>query len=83
MAIEIERRDGFTLVHTPGGGWDIHAPAKEIDLDLIRLVERRTGEDVTRWDGIERRRGAWIGWVLEREEAEAKIDREKRERLFH
>ncbi len=48
MAAEFEREDGFVLIHSEGGGWDIHAPALPIDdlepevQDLIhRLVDRR------------------------------------------
>jgi hypothetical protein len=86
MAIEIKRPDGFVLVHSPGTGWDIHAPARHINreqlADILRLVDRRTHQDLTR-DGIERRRGPWMGWVLEQHQAEAKIALEKRQRLFH
>jgi hypothetical protein len=48
MAAEFEREDGFVLVHSTAGGWDIHAPARPIDdldpevQDLVhRLVDRR------------------------------------------
>ncbi len=84
--MDFERSDGFVLVYSPGTGWDIYAPAPAIGrafADLLRLIERRIGVVPFDWDGMERRRGPWIGWVLERDEAEAKIDREKRERLFH
>ncbi len=48
MAAEFQREDGFVLIHSEGGGWDIHAPARPIEdlepdvQDLIqRLVDRR------------------------------------------
>ena len=84
--MDFDRSDGFVLVHSPGSGWDIYAPARAIGqdfADLLRLIERRIGADTFDWDGAERHRGPWIGWVLEQDEAEEKIDREKRERLFH
>lgn len=97
MSIEIERRDGFTLVHSQGGGWDIHAPARDLsDLpaELIDFVERRGGPRRIAADPSysgperrsgepERRLGAWFAWVLSSDDAEAKIELEKRERLFH
>ena len=97
MAADIERADGFTLVHSDGGGWDIHAPAPDLSdlpaelLDFIarRGGPRRTGSDEN-YDGrerrtglLERRRGPWFAWALSVEDAEPKITREKRERLFH
>jgi hypothetical protein len=72
MAAEFEREDGFVLVHSTAGGWDIHAPARPIDdldpevQDLIhRLVDRRfdvrrAGTDrrsVARPDSPDRREG--------------------------
>ncbi len=59
MTAEFEREDGFVLIHSEGGGWDIHAPALLIDdlepevQDLIHhLVDRRF--DVRR-SGADRR----------------------------
>ncbi len=97
MDFEIEREDGFVLVHSEGGGWDIHAPARDLsDLpdELVDFIQRRGGlrrcGDDRGYDGPERRSGlperrlgAWFAWVLSTEDAEAKITLEKRERLFH
>jgi hypothetical protein len=97
MAAEIEREDGFTLVHSEGGGWDIHAPSPDLSDLPAELLEyiarrggpRRTGSDPSysgperRTGPPERRLGPWFSWVLSTEDAEPKIEREKRERLFH
>ena len=97
MSIEIEREDGFVLVHSEGGGWDIHAPAPDLSSLPAELIDfiarkggpRRTGSDPNyagqeRRTGLpERRLGAWFAWVLSTEDAEDKITLEKRERLFH
>ena len=92
MPGEIEREDGFFLVHSGAGGWDIHAPAPDIsDLELPQEIldllephepERRLGADPNR-DGVERRKGHWFAWAEDLDTAEAKIADEKRRQLFH
>lgn len=98
MDYEIDRDDGFIVTMSPGGGWDIHAPAPDVsDLprELRHLVERRvgvrrrvqslfyTGPERRGKNSSGRRRGAWFGWALDMEGVEVKVAREKVERLWH
>ena len=79
--IELNRDDGFTLIFSDAGGWDLYAPSADLSEieDIIAQIDRR--DDPIK--AADFSRGQWFGWVADMADAEPKIEDEKRFKLFH